>query len=156
MALNSDWKRPDRDKRTDEEQTLDMVLLDVIAAGIADNKADALKFVRRKVPQESYYQKKIMDDLKKRAAKEGLRAVIWKAAQGMFSRGGVSDVNALIGGVMFCVEVKRPFFGEASELQKQFVDDVNAAGGVAGVVVYADELDPLWQRAAEIRKERTR
>ena len=74
----------------------------------------------------------------------------------MFSRGGVSDVNALIGGVQFCVEVKRPFFGEASELQKQFVDDINAAGGVAAGCVYPEELDALWQRAEEIRKERTR
>lgn len=149
--MNIDWKRPDCVKGSSEKQTLDMVLLDVIAAGLAESKADALRFVRRKVPQESYYQEKIMAELRKRAAADKLEAVVWKAAQGPYSRNGVSDVQALIGGVHFSIEVKRPLFGEASKLQTKFVEDVIAAGGVAGFAIYPEDLDPFWQRANEIR-----
>ena len=58
--MRFDWTTPDVDKATGQRLTLDMVLLDVIAAGIAETKADALKYVRKRVPQESKYQSDIM------------------------------------------------------------------------------------------------
>lgn len=150
-----DWARPDYNKVTGEKQTLDMVLLDIISEGLADTKADALKFVRVRVAPESRFQRKIMEALRKRAAMEGLPCKVWKAAQGPYSVGGVSDVLAIIGGVFFAVEVKRPFFGEMSELQRKFIEEVNAAGGVAGCCVYPEELEPLWQNAEQLRKIRS-
>ena len=51
--MRFDWTTPDVDKATGQSLTLDMVLLDVIAAGIAETKADALKYIRKRVLQES-------------------------------------------------------------------------------------------------------
>ncbi len=143
--LDVNWARPDRVKSSGATQTLDMLALDVIREGYADSKAEALKYIRQRVPAESKYQKDIMQEIKKRAAKEDLPCVIWKAAQGPYSRGGVSDIIALVGGVMLAVEVKRPLFGEPSELQRGFVRDVNLAGGVAGFCTYVEDIDTLWE-----------
>ena len=143
--LDVNWARPDRVKSSGAAQTLDMLALDVIREGYAESKAEAVKYIRQRVPAESKYQKDIMQEIKNRAAKEHLPCVIWKAAQGPYSRSGVSDIIALIGGVMLAVEVKRPLFGEASELQRGFVRDVNLAGGVAGFCTYTEDIDPLWE-----------
>lgn len=149
--MKFDWTRPDVAKDTGQKLTLDMVLLDVIAAGIAETKADALKYVRKRVPQESKYQSDVMKYIRKWAEKQGLHCVCWKAAQGPYSRGGVSDVLALIGrqdgerGVFLAVEVKRPLFGETSVLQEAFINDVGLSGGVAGVAVYPEDVLPLLE-----------
>ena len=151
--MRFDWTRPDVDKATGQKLTLDMVLLDVIAAGIAETKADALKYVRKRVPQESKYQSDIMKYIRQWAEKQGLRCVCWKAAQGPYSRSGVSDVLALIGRhngdgcrcVFLAVEVKRPLFGEESALQKDFINEVNLTGGVAGVAVYREDVLPMLE-----------
>ena len=148
--MNIDWKRPDFVKGTDKPQTLDMIALDVIAEGLAETKAEAIKYIRQRVPPESYYQKKIMDEIKKRAAAQKLPCVVWKAAQGPYSRGGISDVLAVVGGVFLAVEVKRPLFGEPSQLQRDFVKSVNEAGGVAGFCVYPEDIDPLWSMVVSI------
>lgn len=150
--MNIDWKRPDFEKGSDKQQTLDMVELDVIADGFARTKAEAEKFIRQRVPAESYYQKRVMDAIKKRAKEDGLRCVCWKAAAGPYSRGGVSDVLAVVGGVFLAVEVKRPLFGEPSQLQREFVRDVNHSGGVAGFATYPEDLDPLWELVKERAK----
>ena len=144
VRMNIDWKRPDFVKGTDKPQTLDMIALDVICEGYADSKADAVKYIRQRVPAESWYQANIMKEIKKRAAAEHMQIVIWKAAQGPYSRRGVSDIIALIGGVMLAIEVKRPLFGEPSDLQRAFVRDVNQCGGVAGFCTYPEDVAPLW------------
>lgn len=144
MKIN--WKHP--------EGTLEDVLFAIVADGLCNTKAEAMKLLRKKMPPESYYQKKIMDALKAKATAEGMKCVIWKDQAGMYQRGGVSDVQAIIGGVHFSVEVKRPLLGEPSELQLKFIDHVNAAGGVAGVAVYPEDLETMWRRAEMIRRGR--
>lgn len=143
--MSIDWKRPDR-KEDGSARTLNELLQEVIAAGIEDNKADALKYVRRKVPEEGWYQTRVMDAIRKWAAEKDYTCLCWKSAQGPYSRGGVSDVLALIGGVFLAVEVKRPFWGEVSDLQKQFIADVIRCGGVAGSAVYVEDLQALLEK----------
>ena len=60
-----------------------------------------------------------------------------------------------IDGVFFAVEVKRPVRGVVSELQEQFIREINACGGAAGVAVYPEDLDPIWDRMARIAAGRT-
>lgn len=152
--MNIDWKKPDKVKCSDETQTLDMILLDVIQAGIADTRAEAMKYVRHKIPAESFYQKKIMDYLRKWSKEHGYDCLCWKATQGMYSRGGVADVLAVIGcggvGAMLAVEVKRPLFGELSDLQLQFIESVNRCGGFACVAVYPEDLHPMLENLEAI------
>lgn len=153
-SVNIDWNRPDRIKGTNEAQKLEKVLTYVICAGIADSRTEAMKYVRSKVPPESRYQERIMKYIRQWATERGVPCIIWKQAQGAYSRGGVSDVLALCGGVLLAVEVKRPFWGNVSKLQKKFIDDVNRCGGVAGVAVYPEDLQPLLEKLAA-RAERT-
>lgn len=151
IAMKIDWKKPDRDKETGEKLTVWKIASFLVQGGTCKDKSSAEKFIRAKVPAESYYQEKIMAELRKRAEAEGLRHKVWKAAQGQFSQGGISDVLAVIGGVMMAVEVKRPLFGVTSTLQKKFIQEVTEAGGVGGVAVYPEDLDEIWAKAAEIR-----
>ena len=62
--LDVNWARPDRVKSSGVEQTLDMLALDVIREGYADSKAEAVKYIRQRVPAESKYQKDIMAEIK--------------------------------------------------------------------------------------------
>ena len=148
--MNIDWKRPDRDKVTGEPVSVGQLCEMVINDGLAADKTEAMKYIRRKVPQESWYQERIMWEIRKRAASEGRKAIVWKAAQGAYSRGGVSDVLALVDGVFIAVEVKRPLFGETSQLQARFIASVMEAGGTGGVAIYTDDLDPIWENAKTI------
>lgn len=152
IAMKIDWKRPDRVKETGEKLTAAKIASFLVQVGTCKDKSSAEKFIRAKVPAESYYQEKIMAELRKRAEAEGLKHKVWKAAQGPYSQGGVSDVLAMIGGVFFAVEVKRPLFGITSAHQKKFLQEVIEAGGVGCVAVYPEELDDIWTKAAEIRK----
>lgn len=151
IAMKIDWKRPDRDKETGEKLTVYKIASFLVQGGICKDQSSAEKYIRKKVPAESYYQEKIMEALRKRAEAEGLKHKVWKASQGPYSQGGVSDVLAVIGGVMMAVEVKRPMFGAVSANQKKFIDDVIEAGGIGGVAVYPEDLDEIWGKAAEIR-----
>lgn len=151
IAMKIDWKRPDRDKETGEKLTGGKIAAYLVQVGTCKDKSSAEKYMRQRIPAESYYQEKIMADLRKRAEAEGLKHKVWKAAQGQFSQGGISDVLAVIGGVMMAVEVKRPMFSLVSVHQKKFIQEVTEAGGVGGVAVYPEDLDEIWAKAAEIR-----
>lgn len=154
IAMKIDWKKPDRDKETGEKLTVAKIATFLVKVGTCADQASAFRYIRRKVPDESYYQEKILDALRKRAEAEGLKHKVWKAAQGQFSQSGISDVLAIIGGVFFAVEVKRPLMGELSKLQEAYINDVNNAGGVACTAIYPEDLDEIWARAAEIRGNR--
>ena len=151
ITMKIDWKRPDRDKETGEKLTVGKIASFLVQVGTCKDRSSAEAYIRKKVPAESYYQDKIMESLRKRAEAGGLKHKVWKAAQGPYSQGGVSDVIAVIGGVMMAVEVKRPLFGVTSSLQKKFIQDVIEAGGVGGVAIYPEDLDEIWEKAAEIR-----
>lgn len=103
-----------------------------------DAKA-AEKYLMEKLPKESYYQKKIMEFLKKNYPD----AFIWKAAAGVYSVGGIPDICAVIGGRYFGFEVKRPYIGVLSEIQKNTIERINAAGGCAGVVIFPEDAKKM-------------
>lgn len=96
----------------------------------------AEKYLREKLPKESYYQKKIIDYLNK----EVPNCFAWKEAAGPYSRQGIPDVSAIINGRYFGFEVKRPFIGVATEMQKQTIEKIRAAGGVAEIVTYVEDV----------------
>ncbi len=98
-------------------------------------KAQATKWLRERIPLESYYQKKIMEALKK----EYPDAYVVKVSQGAYSIGGIPDIMCVVRGRYFGFEVKRPVFGEVSSLQELAVNKINASGGTAAIVTYPEE-----------------
>lgn len=105
------------------------------------NAKFAEKYLRDNVPKESYYQKKIMDYIKKAYPD----AFVWKEAAGEYSRRGIPDVSAIIGGRYYGFEVKRPYFGVLSVIQEQTIKKIRAAGGIAGVCVFPEDAERLIQ-----------
>lgn len=93
------------------------------------------KMLRERLPKESVYQSKIIHAIKANYP----RAFVWKAAAGPYSRRGIPDICAVIDGRYFGLEVKRPIVGELSKIQDQTIKDIQAAGGVAGVVCFPEE-----------------
>ena len=57
-------------------------------------KREVLAVLRKKVPKEAYYQKKVIDGLRNRFPD----AYIAKIAQGMYSQGGIPDVMCIMDG----------------------------------------------------------
>lgn len=123
-----------------------------------DSRAEALNYIRENVigirtpgdaerylidhiPKESYYQKKILDYIKANYP----RAIAWKEAAGCYSRQGIPDVSACINGRYFGFEVKRPYFGKLSAMQKQTIERIRKAGGVAGVCIFPEDAEELIQ-----------
>lgn len=99
-------------------------------------KKDADKFIREKMPKESYFQKKIMDWIKDNVP----NAFVWKEAAGPYSRRGIPDVSCIVHGRYYGFEVKRPFIGEATEIQKQTIKEIRKAGGRAEIVTSEKEV----------------
>lgn len=99
------------------------------------NKTAAKALMRKEIPEEGYFQKKIKEAVKKRYPS----CYIVKIAQGAYSEGGIPDIMVILEGHYFGFEVKRPVFGEPSELQKQAIKKINAAGGTAAVVIWPEE-----------------
>ena len=93
------------------------------------------------MPKEAYYQKKVIDELKKQFPD----AYIAKIAQGMYSQGGIPDVMFILEGHFFGFEIKRPIFGKISKLQEVAVARIRRSGGTAAVVSWPED-------AAEIIK----
>lgn len=105
-------------------------------------------FIRIHLPEESTYQKDIMKAVKKCYP----NCFMWKAAAGPYSRGGIPDICIVINGIFFGIEVKRPFFGAISELQKKTIQEINDAGGYAGVCIYPEEALSLIYNGIVDRK----
>ena len=93
--------------------------------------------------KESFYQAKIIRWLKETYP----RAFVWKAAAGPYSRGGIPDVCMVLDGRFFGFEIKRPETGRLSRLQQQTIREINAAGGIAAVVSYPDEVERIIRAA---------
>lgn len=93
--------------------------------------------------KESFYQAKIIRWLKEAYP----RAFVWKAAAGPYSRGGIPDICMVLDGRFFGFEVKRPEAGRLSKLQEQAIKEINAAGGIAAVVSYPDEVERIIRAA---------
>lgn len=103
--------------------------------GISTREA-ADKFIREKMPKESYFQKKILDWIKDNAP----NAIAWKEAAGPYSRQGIPDITCIINGRYYGFEVKRPFIGVLSKIQEQTIKQIRRAGGRAWVVTSEKEV----------------
>lgn len=96
----------------------------------------AEKYLREKLPKESYYQDKIISFLKKTYPK----GVVWKEAAGSYSYKGIPDVTFILDGRYYGFEIKRPFLGVLSRIQEQTIKKIREAGGIAEVVTFPDEV----------------
>lgn len=105
------------------------------------SKSEFEKILRNVIPEESYYQTKIMEWLRE----EYPTAFVWKAAAGPYSQGGIPDVCAVIDSKYYGFEVKRPYLGVTSQLQKQTIKKIIAAGGVAAVVTFVEDVEAVIQ-----------
>ena len=96
----------------------------------------AEKYLIQHLPKESYYQDKIIKFLKE-AYPEGF---VWKEAAGPYSRQGIPDVSFIKDGRYYGFEVKRPYIGVLSKIQEQTINRIRAAGGIAEVVTFPEEV----------------
>lgn len=103
----------------------------------------AEKYLTQRLPKESYYQDKIIKFLKKTYP----NGECWKEAAGAYSQQGIPDVTFILGGRYFGFEVKRPFFGTVSKIQQQRIERIRAAGGIAEVVCFPEEVQRIVERS---------
>ena len=112
---------------------------------MAHSAAEADEWIRAQLPEESTFQRRIMMHL--RALRDRGRipatSVFWKNTSGAYARGGLPDITLIVNGKYYGFEVKRPFVGVLSALQKKTIEELNAAGAVAGVVIYPRDVDNL-------------
>ena len=89
--------------------------------------------------KESFYQAKIIRWLKGQYPD----AFVWKAQAGPYCRQGIPDISAIINGHFFGFEVKRPEVGRLSKIQEQTIKEINAAGGIAAVVSFPEQVEKI-------------
>ena len=99
----------------------------------------ARKYIRERLPKESYYQDKIIKHIRELFPS----AFVWKAAAGAYSRPGKPDVCAIVNGRFYGFEVKRPLIGVLSKIQERTIEQIKQAGGRAFVVTYPAEVTEL-------------
>ena len=93
--------------------------------------------------KESFYQAKIIRWLKEQYP----GAFVWKAQAGPYCCHGIPDSCAIIHGHFFGFEVKRPEVGRLSKIQEQTIKEINAAGGIAAVVSYPEQVEKIIRAA---------
>lgn len=103
-------------------------------------KRKAMQILRRKIPNEPYYQKKIKDHLEK---KYGRAIYVRKVTQGPYSEGGIADLLVVHRGRYIGFEVKRPVVGEPTKLQLANQELVAKAGGVYAIVTWPEEAEAI-------------
>lgn len=101
--------------------------------------SEAERFLFSRLPKEGYYQGRIISYLKERYP----GAFIWKAAAGPYSRQGIPDVCAVIGGRFYGFEVKRPYIGKLSRIQERTIEQIREAGGIAGTVCLPEDAERM-------------
>lgn len=111
----------------------------------AATSAQAMKYIRQHLPEESWFQKNI----KKAVLEARPDAFAWKAAAGPYGRAGIPDICAIIGGTFYGFEVKRPFLGEISKLQEKTAEAIRKAGGKVYFVSWPEEVHRILQAEAE-------
>ena len=114
-------------------------LIDYVSQTKGCNRTTARKWCIDNVPEESHFQKKILDYLNERYPESFAR----KITQGAYSQGGTPDILFIYKGRYIGFEVKRPFFGITSKLQEQTIKQIRRAGGVAEVVTYVSEVEKI-------------
>jgi len=96
------------------------------------------KIMHELLPLEQYYQNEVI-----RFIKTIPGAFVWKATAGPYSRQGIPDVCAIIDGHFFGFEIKRPYIGRATEVQKQTICRINQSGGTAAVISFAEQAKAI-------------
>lgn len=105
-------------------------------------KTTASEFIKDHLPKESVFQSKILvalEDWKKKRLIDP-DSVIWKNNAGVYNKNGLPDVMMVSNGQFFAFEIKRPYVGRLSPLQKKAIANINAAGGHAASVCYVSEV----------------
>jgi len=105
----------------------------------------AVAELRRKIPDEAYYQGKIKKALKSRYK----GAFIRKIAQGAYSEAGIPDILFIYDGHYFGFEIKRPVLGSATKLQERTIEEIRNAGGTAACISWPEEAIRIienWRR----------
>ena len=94
------------------------------------------------MPKEKYFQSRIIRYL------ESLNHVfVWKEQAGYgYQINGLPDICAVIEGKFYGFEVKRPFIGKVSPIQRERMKKIREAGGVAEVVSYVNEVAMILKR----------
>lgn len=138
IKVNTAALRDEARKRTKEEMIL--WLRNVTGRQITAAGFDAI--MRDHLPDESYYQTEVMEFIKGNYPD----SFVWKAAAGPYSRQGIPDVCAIIGGHFFGFEIKRPFIGRLSKIQERTIIEIKRAGGTAAVISF-------WHQAKEVIEE---
>ena len=111
--------------------------------GCADVK-HAEKYLREHLPKESYYQ----DKIKKFLESTYPESFSWKEAAGPYSRQGIPDVSFVKDGRYYGFEVKRPFIGVLSKIQEQTIKRIRAAGGIAEVVTFPEDVRKIIEEVS--------
>ena len=106
---------------------------------------DAKKYLMKHLPKESYYQDKIMKFLQ--ATYPGV-SFTWKAAAGPYTRQGIPDVCFILEGRFYGFEIKRPYIGVLSKMQEQTIKQIRAAGGVAEVVTFPEQVQKIIEEVS--------
>ena len=121
--------------------TLDEYMNSLVASGVVKNKTEARKAAYRRIPNENYFQGRILKYLNSQPF--GLRVKAWKNQAGMYQERGLPDVEAVVEGQYFGFEVKRPLIGKPTPLQLQVADEIRAAGGKVYFISYISEVEQI-------------
>lgn len=108
-------------------------------------KTSVSQFIKDNLPLESAFQTEIIKALRG-WQKNGLideKTLIWKQSAGVYNRNGMPDLMAIINRRFIAFEVKRPYIGYATELQKKTMRQIQQAGGIVGVVSFPAEARQL-------------
>ena len=100
---------------------------------------------------EAYYQKKILDWLKKTYPDNGF---FWKVQGGPYGHNGIPDICGMVDGHFFGFEVKKPG-GKATVLQREAIRQITAAGGTALVVTTVDDVKLAVEAWKDGQRNRT-
>lgn len=110
------------------------------------------EFIKSEVPLEKNFQTRIIKRLNelKKSGNIDRNAVIWKNTAGSYSKSGMPDITMIADGKHYGFEVKRPLLGVPSRLQLKMIEDIEKAGGYAGIVSFEDEV---WDIIVRSRRQ---
>lgn len=110
----------------------------------------AEQFIKNNLPKEDVFQSKIISALKDWRANRLIdpASMIWKKSAGVYNNmNGLPDIMMISNGLFFGFEVKRPYIGRLTLLQKKRISEINLAGGYAEAVCYANEVKMILIKA---------
>lgn len=130
-------KAQDFSKYKDENE----LFIELMTQQKVRTKKEFQKWLQKNVPLETKYQSDIMDFLRKLIKKGVLSGgYVHKVTQGEFSSGGFPDLLLMYNTHTYYFEVKRPFLGKPSELQKICHESIRASGNRIAIVSYVEEV----------------